>query len=183
VSYVTDRQHAVRVATDGIAALEALTKLWLKEDELACAPGSTGDTPTSGGGTSDPTEATATREQDRYRSRDVIGRKLLKVVGELEDAVRQRQPRRAGGVCSCCDTETATHGEGKDGRPKDCWACWRFRRDNGFHCDAAIHQERPKTNLCACGPECCYACPDKPSEGRTVSERCKKRLQRARRAA
>ncbi len=53
----------------------------------------------------------------------------------------------------------------------------------GFHCQAGVHRDRPKSNFCTCGPECCYACPDRPADGRTVSERCKKRMQRTGRAA
>jgi hypothetical protein len=181
MSFVTDRRHAVQVAENGIAAIEALTKLWLREDEMACSPGSNGDTPTSGGGPSDPTLQTATREQDRYRSRDVIGRKLLKVVGELEDAVRQRQPRKAGGTCTCCDQETATHGEGHDGRPVECWGCWTFRRKMGYHCDAEIHKDRPKSRMCEC--ECCDPCVNKAAENRTLCEMCKKRKHRNEQAA
>ena len=193
--YLTDRHHAVKVAADGIAAIEALTKLWLREDELACAPGSKGDTATSGGGPSDPTHQTATKEQDRYKARDAVGRKLMKVVAELEDAVRHRKPRKARGACSCCQVETATDGWNQrcrdrgcdlcdgEGCPVECRACWRFRRKMGYHCTDDIHEQRPKANLCECGPDCCYACPDQAAEGRSISERCKKRRQRAGRAA
>ena len=174
--YVTDARHLLSTAERGIAAIEALGHAWIREDQFATFPSSTGDTPTSGGGTSDPTQKVAMSESDRYRERDRIGRALVRLVGQVEAEVARLQPRHTGGACDCCGSETATHGERRDGSPAECWACWRFRREHGFHCGPEVHKDRPKSRMCEC--ECCDPCDQKAAENRTQCEKCRKRKYR-----
>ena len=197
MSYITDRQHLLKVAESGIAAIEELAHAWLAEDQTACAPrASGGGGPISGGGTSDPVEAIASGrdpgpdwdglprppvDTDKYRDRDRIGSQLLALVGKLSEMAEAQKPRHTGGPCACCGKETATHGRGHDGRPVECWACWAFRRKMGFRCEDDIHDERPSTSMCECPDWCCEVCPDRSAEGRRVSDRCAQRMSRKRR--
>ena len=178
--YVTDGKHLLSTTQRGIAALEALGHAWIREDQFATFPTAPGDTPTSGGGTSDPTHKVAMSETDRYRDRDRIGRLLVSLVANLERHVENLSPRHTGGPCDCCQQATATHGRRRDGAPAECWACWTFRRKMGFRCDDAIHDDRPKATMCSCPSECCPGgCPDVASEMRTVtgySDRCARRM-------
>ena len=184
--YVTDAKHLLSTTQRGIAALEALGHAWIREDQAATFPTASGDTPTSGGGTSDPTVKVATSEVDRYRDRDHIGRTLVRLVGMVEAEVSKLEPRHTGGPCDCCESETATHGRRDDGAPAECWGCWTFRRKMGFRCDDAIHEGRPTTNMCQCPAECCPGgCPDVADEKRKVtgySDRCARRMAGDRRA-
>lgn len=194
MSYITDRDHLLKVAEDGIAAVEALAHAWIAEDQAACAPRSRGfDGPTTGGGTSDTTLAIATgRDVDdhaavprvdttKYTDRDRLGSQLLAMVGRLKEMAGDLEPRKAGGDCACCgERGTATHGRDHRGRPTDCWSCWQFLRRMGYRCDVEVHEGRPEPlRFCACPVDCCEDCHDRAAEGRRVSERCKKRMQRA----
>ena len=184
MTFITDRKHCVSIAEDAINAIEAIAKAWLREDELACSPRSPGGTPTSGGSHSDTTRSIATGrgegmvDQERYRDRDRIGNKLLALKATAEAEVAKHRPRHTGGACSCCETETATHGVNHEGRPAMCFGCWRFLKEHNMRCGPAVHDGRPKVRMCECGPRCCEVCPDRAADGRTVSERCKKRIQR-----
>lgn len=187
--YITDRAHAVIVAEKAIAAIEGLTKAWMREDRKACSPRSTGDTPTSGGAPSNPTGNIALNNDDgavdmrKYQHRDDLGRRLMSIKDAAESAVKRLEPRKAGGPCVCCDVETATHGFNDDGDPVECWACWTFRRKMGYHCGDDIHEGRPRKLLCECPPWCCGGgCADAPAEGRQYSHRCRKRMTPARQA-
>ena len=177
MTFITDRKHLAAIIQNGMAALLDLQDAWLAEDRAACAPTSGSSVSVSGGGWSDPTSAIA--ERDRYRDRDRIGGLLITTVRQLEQAVERRKPRKVTGWCACCDDRTATHGEGDDGNPTDCFWCWRFLRKHGVRCDADAHEAFPAPpKFCSCPPQCCAVCGDPPAEGRTVSERCKKRRDR-----
>jgi len=183
--YVTDGKHLLSTTQRGIAALEALGHAWIREDQFATFPTASGDTPTSGGGTSDPTHKVAMSETDRYKDRDRIGRALVRLVAQVEAEVARLRPRHTGGPCDCCETETATHGRRRDGSPAECWGCWTFRRREGFRCGEDVHEGRPKVRMCACPSECCEVCPDTASETRTLSglsDRCARRMSGDRRS-
>lgn len=194
MGYITDRDHLAKVIQAGLGALLELQDAWLEEDRAACAPRSGPAVAVSGGGTSAPTETAATGpdhldprdpgvprvDMAKYRHRDRLGSRILTAVQRLEDMVRERKPRQAGGPCSCCELETATHGRDSQGRPTDCWACWTFLRRMGRRCTDDIHEGRGRVRMCECPPECCDVCPDRAAEQRSMSERCRKRMQRAR---
>lgn len=196
MSYLTDRGHCVSVAEDAIRDLEQLAKAWLREDEYACAPTSSG-TPGVGSGTSNPTERVATGDGEgmvdtsRYRDRDRLGRFLLREAERLHDELANWQPRSPTGPCATqgCNG-SATHGD-------RCFECWRWKRANpGFEPTQMVDRETGRSLVddwnaqrhvsCQCSTSCCPAgeCVDlvPPSKGR-MSQRCYQRQSRLQRSA
>ncbi len=170
MSYITDKHHLLKVAEDAIVAVEDLAKAWLSEDQSACAPGSSPEGPSSSG-PSDPTPVIASRDH-KFATRDRLGGTLLYITRRLREEADSIKPRMPTQVCRCCEEEMATHGT-------LCWACSRYRKKMDRPCDDEIHQGRGRIRMCECSSECCEVCPDRAAEGRSVSERCKKRMQRA----
>lgn len=181
--WITDPEHLDKVVQSIVRNVIFLTNAWVDEDAAACAPRA------SGGGRSsnvaaDPTQAIADAPS-RHRHRDHIASTLLHVNRRLTDLASELEPRKPAGKCRCCDTEEATHGRGTA-----CWACDRYLHRNGYRCDAEIHDRRPVVRMCDCPGWCCTrgddgttSCPDRAADGRTFSERCKKRMQRRKEVA
>jgi len=169
VAYLTDRRHLATVTNQLMAAIIDLDEMWRQEDSAACAPSGGRDGPSSPG-PSDPTSAIASRDR-KFVDRDRIGGLLLHLLSSAQDTIERNTPRTPTERCLCCETEMATHG-------RMCWACDKYLRATGYHCDPQIHDDRPTVRMCECPPECCEVCPDRAAEGRTESERCKKRRQR-----
>jgi len=179
LSFITDRKHLLSLSLEGIQAIEYLAKAWLAEDEAAHTPLSGVAVPVSGGGISDPTGRAALDDTDRYAARDRLGKELYGLIDRLKQARKRREPRAPGGPCSCCDRDTATHGQRDDGTPADCFPCWRYRRKHGYRCTDDVHQLRPDVRMCECPPQCCDPCPDRVAPSRTtLSDRCAQRKAR-----
>lgn len=165
---ITDRHHLVRIAEDGIEALEAVAKAWLREDDHACSPKASSGPPISGGGTSDPTQNVALRD-DRYRDRDEIGRFLYEIVQSLVAEKERREPRKAEKVSRCVNCNEGL-GTRTDGR---CSFCGPWHSRQGADRDP----EQAKSywfNTFETRP--CRKCdePIKVSEGRRTCDRCRK---------
>ena len=181
MTFITDSKHLSRRIQDGLAALMELQDLWLDEDARACTPRSQSGTSVSGGGQADPTHKVAVSESARYQDRDRLGAAIHRAVETLERLVADRQPRQAGGDCSCCQVHTATHGTTEGSVPALCWYCWRYLRKHGVPCDHEVHKLRPEPpRLCECPEECCGGgCADHVSPSRTkLSDRCAQRKSR-----
>jgi hypothetical protein len=174
--YLTDRQHLLKVREQLRRDLDTLALAWVDEDEGACAPAAGGiASAVSGGGASDPT-LTSADHHAKYRGRDRIGRTLLHLAGKVREEAARLETRTPSRPCTCCGLELATHGEA-------CFECDRYARVHREWCGDNVHKARPRVRMCSCPPERCEVCPDRAEEGRTVSHRCKARMQRARAAA
>jgi hypothetical protein len=200
---ITDRRHLEQLTTRAIDDLVKLARHWLAEDEAACAPRSTGGGPSSttradqtgtiatGRDLADD-EAAPPVDRTKYADRDRLGRLIAGTARRLREEVHRHTPRTPTRRCTCCDTETATHARNHDGDPTLCFACDRYHRAHGRHCNVntlgepttKIHDGRPQVRWCNCPPSCCEVCPDHVSENRTnLSDRCAQRISRQRRAA
>lgn len=171
---ITDAKHLERVTAQLVTDIATLVGMWVDEEVGACAPRSSPDGP-SGGGPGDPTSSAA-GHQAKYRDRDQIGNLLLHLAAKAREAVGRREPREPHKPCGCCKREMATHGD-------NCWACDRFLHVMGRRCTDDVHDGRPRTRMCECPAWCCEVCPDRAAEGRSVSERCKRAMTRARKTA
>lgn len=196
---ITDPQHLDRVIDQAHQDLDQLAHQWRQEDADACAPRSGIAIATSGGTPSKPVEATAlgTRpynptnpheppiDHTKYRDRDRLGNQILRITTSIRQTLERRQSRHAGGNCTCCNTNTATHGHDRRNRPTHCYDCWMFQRRMGYPCDDTTHTLRPRTRMCDCPPDCCPpgTCTDRAAADRSLSERCRKRGNRQRKSA
>lgn len=194
IDLITDRTHLETITTRAIDDLVTLARQWLAEDHAACSPrSSAGTSRSSSHGDQTSTIATGRDLDDheiappvdrtKYADRDRLGGLLAGTARRLREEVERRTPRTPTSTCSCCQLETATHGHDATGQPTLCFACNRYLRAHGRHCNVntlgeptnKIHAGRPKIRWCACPPTCCDPCPDKADEGRTVSRRCRER--------
>lgn len=175
---LTDLDHLDTVATRIAGNLARLTRAWIHEHQAAYAPRSRPDGP-GANGPADPT-ATIADHPGKHRDADHIGATLLHVDRKLTELLTRLTPRTPTRRCTCCRTEMATHGADSDGNPTACWACDRYLRIMSHPCDDAVHEGRPKIRMCECPTWCCDVCPDRAAEGRSLSDRCRQRMRRAR---
>ena len=166
---ITDPKHLDAVLTRLTGNLSALADAWRDEDHAACAPAGQSDGP-GGQGPGDPTPSIAARDR-KWEHRDRIGRTLLKLSRQVESEVDGLKPRVPSEPCGCCGDEMATHG-------RLCYECLRYRRVMDRACDSQVHDLRPRVKMCGCPGWCCEVCSDRAAPKRSVSERCKKRMDR-----
>lgn len=170
-----------KTVRDIYGLLSDLQDDWHFEDHAASwAP--RGDVPTVSGGTvSDPTFKTVDQD-DRTRHRDQIAdtldhvhRVLARTRERLHPVATGKPCRTRGcegpglffGFCDRCDL-WRRHNPGMD--PADV--------DNG---ELVAEWNRRLPRFCECSTDCCPdGCDDRRADGRRVSERCKKRLDRSR---
>jgi hypothetical protein len=182
MSQITGPDHLEKVARDIILWTSQTVNGWLDEDQASAMPrqGDGGSSP----GPSDPVSGLVSAGR-RTGARDRIAQHLLRAHRALRDAHLELTPRAPSDPCRCCKVEMATCAPDAHGVWTACPACDRYRREWGARCDEDVHELRPRVRMCECPEACCEpgTCADRAEEGRTVSERCRKRQYRARQQA
>lgn len=145
----------------------------------------------SSGGTSTTEASGLAQAQDLVWAGEhqLIARKLEHAASMLEDAEAKMTPSQPGGPCSTMARDPATGaivyctGEATHrGRCEQCDRDWRTRKPLGLPMDTLKARNDRRPRWCDCW--CCQdgagktTCCDRAAPGRTVSERCKKRMQR-----
>lgn len=162
-----------------LAAATELHDLWWEADAETAWPAS--GIPSVGGHgrePADPTRQRATAGRSTGR-RDHIAAVIAKHADEISVTLDRLRPasRRPSKPCACCRRDLATH-------DRLCVRCDQYRKRMRRPCGDDVHEGRHYPRWCACPPECCPAgCPDQAAEERFVSERCRKRMYRARQAS
>jgi hypothetical protein len=177
LSTVTDPAHLNRLLTELATTAAQLARHWADEHAAAYAQ-TAGDGGRSAPGPSDPTCSVALLPR-KHQHADRIGAAILRAHRTLGDALADVTPRTPTRDCRCCQREKATHGRDHNYESTDCWACWLYQKRMGYRCGDDIHDDRPRIRMCECSDTCCDVCPDRAADGRTVSERCRKRMYRA----
>ncbi len=202
---MTDRLTNAHSRVEAAASLLAVAA----RDDLAGAawPVKAGGPQVSSSSTSDPTggavssdlSGSTTFRLNQARDHQLAVRLLEQAASLLERGLERMTPVNTGEQCPTVARDpdtgeqvscegTATHfrtGRGLCARCDD----WYGRPQNrGFHPGVEWVRDGNAMHVrwCACGPDCCdrdvqghTSCTDRAAEGRTVSERCKRRMTRA----
>ena len=175
---MTEMHKLSRDVQDILAAAVELQDLAYTEDGDAPWRSRASSVPVTGGGVSDPTFGAAD-DTHKYADRDRIATTLSAVAHRLRRELTRQRPVRTG----VCRTERCKGDAYFDGY---CDRCDVWRRNNPGLSPADIdglvegwNDRLPR--FCDCSDRCCPdGCHDLAAEGRSVSEKCKKRMQRAR---
>lgn len=190
---MTDR---IRTAWATIEQLSAQLAIRALDDQAAAAyPTTSGGPNVTASGTSDPTGRTVRTRPDgstlfqleQARDYQLACRILEQAATMLQRGWERMTPQATG---EDCPTATRDHDTGElvrctgevthRGRCEECDRDWRVHRGFEVPVDVVKARNARRPRWCDCPPSCCDPCTDRAAEGRTKSERCKRRLTRAR---
>ncbi len=181
--YSRANQAALRITKAVTAAVSLMTF----EDPASPVASSTDPGSSSGGS---PTEGQALSRDTWSLDRIAAAMERWADAAERDLTALAPPARMPTRRCACCDDRMATHerrvtshfdnGRTVTNRLDLCWWCADHHRRLGYLCSPQTHDGRPQLRMCECPDWCCDAgCPDTSAENRTLSERCRKRMSRA----